>query len=109
MNCNWSRGFTFHKYCLDKYFCDNIEKEFLKIRDLKPPSYSATVKILLNNAFISNNLGENLNKMIKFRNKRVHISSEVDIKTLCEILQENLDDFELFIREITVKIFGDEC
>ena len=45
------------------------------------------------------------NKMVKFRNRLVHLYHIVDDNELYKILQENLDDFSLFIKRITNKVF----
>ncbi|ADQ45256.1 protein of unknown function DUF86 [Caldicellulosiruptor kronotskyensis 2002] len=74
----------------------------------KPSSYSDTIKILLENSYISTNLAEKLIRMVKFRNRIVHLYLEVDNQTLYEILQNNLSDFELFWNEISSKIFNEE-
>ncbi len=44
------------------------------------------------------------NKMVKFRNRLVHLYHMVDDNELYKILQENLDDFSLFVKRIATKV-----
>lgn len=46
-----------------------------------------------------------LNKMVKFRNRVVHLYYTVDEQDVYNILQNHLDDFSLFIKAIAAKVF----
>jgi uncharacterized protein YutE (UPF0331/DUF86 family) len=40
--------------------------------------------------------------MAKFRNRIVHIYNEVDPEEIYKIVQNNLEDFVMFLKEITI-------
>jgi len=69
----------------------------------KPETRVQSLKILNKNDFISDEKLSNYIKMIKFRNRLVHLYNEIDNKQLYQILKNNLSDLEYFIKEI-VKI-----
>ncbi|ADQ41747.1 protein of unknown function DUF86 [Caldicellulosiruptor acetigenus I77R1B] len=70
----------------------------------KPSTHADAIRILVKNNIISQEIAAQLVKMVKFRNRIVHLYFEVDNLTLYDILQNNLSDFDKFIDEITGKL-----
>jgi uncharacterized protein YutE (UPF0331/DUF86 family) len=70
--------------------------------DLKRPedNYDA-ISILFGKKIISEELSQKITKMIGLRNLLVHEYGEVDRKIIFKILSENLEDLELFKKEIS--------
>ncbi len=46
--------------------------------------------------------------MVQFRNRLVHLYWEVDAEVIYDILQRNLEDFEIFTKQILKYLPGDE-
>jgi len=69
------------------------EKEFEK-----PESYSEIFKILKEEEIIEKELAQNLIKMAKFRNLLVHQYGEIDKKKVYEIVNQNLENIEKFLK-----------
>lgn len=62
-----------------------------------PADYAETFDILVEIGLISENLGENLKKMAKFRNLLVHLYWKIDDRKILQIIKENLVDIKNFL------------
>jgi len=62
----------------------------------KPEDYRSVVLILGRHNVIPRAFAMRFSDAAKFRNILVHMYTEVDVETVCEILQNNLDDFDVF-------------
>lgn len=62
--------------------------------------YKEIVSSLLDNGVITKKLAEKLRLMAGYRNRLVHLYSEVTDKELFSILKNNLTDIEDFVKEI---------
>jgi uncharacterized protein YutE (UPF0331/DUF86 family) len=71
-----------------------------------PATSSEAFALLEQNGYLSTDDLNIFNKMAKFRNRVVHLYYEVDDNEIHKIIQENLDDFGLFIKRITFKLFS---
>lgn len=69
----------------------------------KPETYGDIFTELSKLGLIDKELKEILIKMVKFRNLLGHLYMEISNEKIYEILQENLDDFNLFKKEIYSK------
>jgi len=69
-----------------------------------PRDYVDSFRVLHERGIIPDSLIGNLEKMAKFRNRLVHIYWEINDDLIYEILQSNLNDFNLFIQNI-LKLF----
>jgi uncharacterized protein YutE (UPF0331/DUF86 family) len=69
-----------------------------------PKTYSDCFRILQERKIISKQLANKLMNMAKFRNLLVHLYWNVNDEKIYEILQSELEDFNEFIRQISVKI-----
>ena len=65
-----------------------------------PKSYAESFVILAEQGVIPNSFLPTMLQMVRFRNRLVHLYWEVDEKTLYEILQHNLGDFDTFAQYI---------
>jgi len=65
-----------------------------------PHDYVDSFRVLHERDIIPDNLISNLEEMAKFRNRLVHIYWEIDDDLIYEIIQNNLNDFNLFIQSI---------
>ena len=87
--------------------CLNIGNRILRIYQFEKPvrtpeTYADIFKELRAAGVIDPGFSEQMVKMVKFRNRLVHLYWELDVDTVYSILQENLDDFITF-REKVVK------
>lgn len=76
-----------------------IAKEHLGI----PKTYSDCFKILQERRIISKQLAQKLINMAKFRNLLVHLYWTVNDEKIYEILQTELEDFNEFTDQISIK------
>ncbi len=65
-----------------------------------PADYYDTFTVLHENGIFPEAFMPTLRKMVSFRNRVVHLYWDVDDATVYRILQENLDDFDTYIRFI---------
>jgi len=65
-----------------------------------PKTYVETVKIAVQNDLISPDKEQNFISMAKFRNRVVHMYDEVDKNEVFNILQNNTEDFNSFIKNV---------
>lgn len=66
-----------------------------------PKEYSDVFRILKNNQVISEDIQNRLILMTRFRNRLVHIYWDIDDETIFKYLQENLEDFYDYKKEIS--------
>ena len=67
----------------------------------EPASYRDTFSVLAENEIISTENLKTYEKMAAFRNLIVHYYERVDDEVVFGIFQKNLEDFELFVTEIS--------
>lgn len=70
-----------------------------------PATSADSIRTLSDQGFFSNSELNIFLSMVKFRNRIVHIYNTVDEQEIYKILQDNLDDFMLYIKVIVNKIF----
>lgn len=66
-----------------------------------PKEYSDVFRILKNNHVTSEDIQNRLILMTRFRNRLVHIYWDIDDETIFKYLQENLEDFYAYKKEIS--------
>ncbi|MDF1539824.1 MAG: DUF86 domain-containing protein [Candidatus Thorarchaeota archaeon] len=66
----------------------------------KPSDYASVFTILAANNVFSNQFGESLAQMARFRNRIVHLYGDFDNEMLFEILMNNLKDIDTFVQTI---------
>lgn len=66
----------------------------------KPEDHQEAVSVLFNKKIISENLASRLDGIVGFRNILVHEYGKIDRKKVYQYLQERLEDFKIFKREI---------
>lgn len=66
-----------------------------------PNTYAEIAEILGSKQIISTETQEKISKMIRFRNLLVHGYTKLDPERLAEMLENRLDDFNMFKEEIT--------
>ena len=86
--------------------CINIGNRIISIEQFNktvkaPESYSDIFIQLEKVGMIDQDLSERLIKMTKFRNRLVHVYWDLDPAMLYDYLNNNLQDFHLFIRQVT--------
>lgn len=65
-----------------------------------PKNHTHIFEILIQHQIISTSLLEELKKMVRFRNRIVHIYWDIDLDEIYRILKNNLKDFNNFIQQI---------
>jgi len=77
--------------------CIDIATHIISSERFRPPKdYGDTFNILSEEAIISDNFTQIMKKMVKFRNRIVHLYGEVDDQYVLDILKNRLDDFKIF-------------
>jgi uncharacterized protein YutE (UPF0331/DUF86 family) len=75
----------------------DLSNHIIRIKQWGLPDTSrATFSILVSNQFIPEILGENLKKMVGFRNIAIHEYGSMNVEILKKIILERLDDFREF-------------
>ena len=66
----------------------------------KPSDYASVFTILATNEVLSDQFGESLAQMARFRNRIVHLYGDFDNEMLYEILTNNLKDIDTYVQII---------
>ncbi|MFZ0430071.1 MAG: DUF86 domain-containing protein [Acidobacteriota bacterium] len=72
-----------------------------------PRAYSDSMEILVRERILPAERRDTLLAMVRFRNRAVHLYDKVGADEVWRILQEDLGDFDVFIRAIVVRYFAD--
>lgn len=67
-----------------------------------PKDYADSFKVVEEEEIVNNDLGQRLRQMAKFRNRLVHLYSEIDDSYVYQFMNENLNDIEEF-KSIIIK------
>ncbi len=67
-----------------------------------PKDYADSFKVIEEEEIVNNDLGQRLRQMAKFRNRLVHLYSEIDDSYVYQFINENLNDIEEF-KSIIIK------
>ncbi|MCW2278843.1 type VII toxin-antitoxin system HepT family RNase toxin [Heliophilum fasciatum] len=62
-----------------------------------PQHHGHAVELLVQKGIFSSEFGLTLRKMIRFRNRIVHIYDEVDERSIYEVIQSHLQEFHEFV------------
>lgn len=71
-----------------------------------PAKSADSIRILREKGYFSQREEDLFGKMIKFRNRVVHLYHDINDKEVYKILQENLQDFSLFLKAIAKNNFN---
>lgn len=66
-----------------------------------PKTYQEAMDLLVQEGVLPRERQETFRQMIKFRNRAVHLYDRLEPEQIWEIVDEHLDDFELFLRAMT--------
>jgi uncharacterized protein YutE (UPF0331/DUF86 family) len=72
-----------------------------------PKTYAGSVRLLVEAGILPPDKKDDFERMIRFRNRAVHLYDEIDPAEVFAIMENNLDDFEVFVRAITQRYFLD--
>ncbi len=72
-----------------------------------PTDYAEVVQIAARNLSIPEDLVKTYMAMARFRNRVVHLYDEVDANEILRIVQENLQDFEPFMKAVVDRYLSD--
>ncbi|OGW43012.1 MAG: antitoxin [Nitrospirae bacterium RBG_16_43_11] len=67
-----------------------------------PEDYADTFQVLCERGAVDNEFVMSLKKMAKFRNRLIHLYWEVDDGQVYDILQTRVDDFNTFLKSISI-------
>jgi len=70
-----------------------------------PRDYADSFKVIEEEEIVNNDLGQRLRLMAKFRNRLVHLYSEIDDSYVYQFMNENLNDIEEF-KSIIIKRYN---
>jgi len=81
--------------------CINLSNHIIASNKMGVPSeYADTFRILCKNNLIDEKLAAQLINMTRFRNRLVHLYWDIDDEFLFEIINNNLEDINAFIKSI---------
>ena len=63
-----------------------------------PKSYQESLELLIREEILPTEKAEDFAQMVGFRNRAVHLYQQIEPEEVWKILEEDLEDFELFIR-----------
>jgi uncharacterized protein YutE (UPF0331/DUF86 family) len=72
-----------------------------------PKSYAEVVQVAARNLSIPDAVIETYTAMARFRNRVVHLYDAVDSREVWRIIQENLQDFEPFMKAVVDRYLSD--
>ena len=85
--------------------CLDVANHIIASERLRAPKdYADSFSVLNEAGFVSSELCRKLRQMAKFRNRLVHLYSEIDNKYIYSFIQNDLDDFLLFKKAITKQL-----
>lgn len=81
--------------------CLDIANHIISSEKFRSPhDYADSFRVLNEKDIVPNSLINNLLEMAKFRNRLVHIYWEIDDEIIYEIIQDYINDFNLFAQAI---------
>jgi uncharacterized protein YutE (UPF0331/DUF86 family) len=81
--------------------CIDVANHLIARLRLRPPeSYADSFAVLAENHIIKQDFATTAQRMVKMRNRLVHLYWEVDEDIVYDVLQNNLDDFRAFQQQI---------
>ncbi len=78
----------------------DIGQYILSDRGLKAENYSRIIPLLIEEKILPIKYGEKVKGMVNFRNIAIHAYPSLDEKLVYKFLQENLDDFKIFLKYV---------
>lgn len=72
-----------------------------------PKTYAEALDLLVDHDALPADQRETFRKMVRFRNRAVHLYDEIDDEEVRTILEEHLGDFDLFVSAITDHFFAE--
>jgi uncharacterized protein YutE (UPF0331/DUF86 family) len=87
--------------------CLDVANHIIASERLRAPKdYADSFSVLNETGFISTGLCRKLRQMAKFRNRLVHLYSEIDNNYIYGFIRNDLNDFLLFKKAITKRLKG---
>jgi uncharacterized protein YutE (UPF0331/DUF86 family) len=74
-----------------------------------PEDYADTFRVMKEREIFDEDFFARLVEMVKFRNRLVHLYWNVNDEIVFEILQNNLEDFQIFLDKISEALSGNEA
>ena len=98
-----------HLFQVSVECCIDVSNHIIASERFRPPkTYAESFEILGEQGIIANESLPTLRQMVQFRNRLVHLYWEVDAEVIYDILQRNLEDFEIFTKQILKYLSADE-
>lgn len=73
-----------------------------------PKTYGDAIRILVREGILPRDKEEDLVRMVRFRNRAVHLYAEIDAQEVWAILDQNLGDFEVVTQALVRRYFRTE-
>ncbi|HEX2162791.1 MAG TPA: DUF86 domain-containing protein [Thermoanaerobaculia bacterium] len=70
-----------------------------------PKTYQEAIDLVVRHGVLPKEAHDMFSRMVRFRNRAVHLYEEIDPEEIWQILQDHLDDFEVFVAAITRRYF----
>lgn len=72
-----------------------------------PKTYVEAIEILFRESILPGEQRDDFTRMVRFRNRAVHLYDDIDPSEIWTILDTRLGDFEIFIEALTQRYFAD--
>lgn len=70
-----------------------------------PRSYADAVRILVDNDILPREKRDTFLRMVRFRNRAVHLYDEIDSAEVFDIIEGHLSDYEAFLAPVVARYF----
>lgn len=82
--------------------CIDVANHIISRKGLRPPeSYADSFTVLAENDVLDPDFATTARRMVKMRNRLVHLYWEIDAEIVYDVLQRELGDFRTFQRQIS--------
>lgn len=71
-----------------------------------PKTYHEAMSLLLREGILPRDMASTLERMVKFRNRAVHLYDEINPVEIWEIIENHLGDFDRFLEAIVQRYFA---
>lgn len=65
-----------------------------------PKTYQESIDLLIREGFLPRDRSETFRRMVKFRNRAVHLYDTIEPEQIWDIVQNHLEDFEVFLQAL---------
>ncbi len=72
-----------------------------------PKTYQESIDLLIGQGFLPRDRIETFRRMVRFRNRAVHLYDTIEPEQIWDIVENHLEDFEVFLRALVSRYLED--